>query len=201
MKFIIAMTGASGAIYALRLMQKIASAEHDIALVLSEPACVSLAAETDIKISAHSPDVSKLLPSEYSHRIKTFNPRDIGAAIASGSNFHDGMIVVPCSTGTLGRIAHGTSEDLIGRAADVTLKERRKLILVVRESPFSLVHLRNMQLAAEAGALILPANPHWYHRPQTPEEVADTVVDRILDQLGVQSDTKRWRSDELSMDD
>lgn len=197
MKFIVAMTGASGAIYALRLLQKLASAGHEIALVLSEPACVSLAAETDIKLNAHAPDVSKLMPSEYSSQIKIFNPRDIGAAIASGSNFHDGMIVVPCSMGTLGRIAHGTSEDLIGRAADVTLKERRKLILVVRETPFSLIHLRNMQLVAEAGAMILPANPHFYHRPQTAEEVADTVVDRILDQLGVQSDTKRWREEQF----
>ena len=192
------MTGASGALYALRLMHKLAAADAEIALVLSEPACVSLAVETGIKLNAHSPDLKKLCGDDEKlfHNLRAWNPRDIGAPIASGSRRHDGMIVAPCSMGTLGRIAHGTSEDLIGRAADVTLKERRKLILVAREMPFSLVHLRNMIAATEAGALVMPACPHFYHAPQSVEEVVDTVVDRILDQLGVENPTQRWRESE-----
>jgi 4-hydroxy-3-polyprenylbenzoate decarboxylase len=194
-RFIVAMTGASGAIYALRLLHKLGKAGAEIYLTLSEPACVSLAAETEIKLNAHSPDLSKLFSdAEVLSRVKYANPRDIGAFIASGSNRHDGMVVVPCSMGTLGRIAHGTSDDLLTRAADVTLKEQRKLILVTREMPLSLIHLRNMQAAAEAGALIMHACPHFYHRPQTVEEVADTVVDRILDHLGVDVETQRWRA-------
>jgi 4-hydroxy-3-polyprenylbenzoate decarboxylase len=194
-RFIVAMTGASGAIYALRLLHKLGVAGAEIYLTLSEPACVSLAAETDIKLNANSPDLSKLFPDAgVLSQVKYANPRDIGAFIASGSNRHDGMVVVPCSMGTLGRIAHGTSDDLIVRAADVTLKERRKLILVTREMPLSLVHLRNMQTAAEAGALVMHACPHFYHRPQTVEEVADTVVDRILDHLDVEVDTQRWKN-------
>jgi 4-hydroxy-3-polyprenylbenzoate decarboxylase len=199
MRFIVALTGASGHPYALRLLHRLAAAGAEIALVLSEPSCVSLAAETGIKLNAHSPDLDRLCEGDavLRARIRAFNPRDIGAPIASGSNPHDGMIVVPCSMGTLGRIAHGTSDDLISRAADVTLKERRKLLLVARETPFSLIHLRNMQLVTEAGAVVIPACPHFYHRPQTVEEVIDTVVDRILDQLGIENDTQRWRAAEL----
>lgn len=199
MNFIVALTGASGQLYALRLLQKLAESGAQVSVVLSEPACVSLAAETGIKLSAHAPDTSKLCDGDeaLAARLRAWNPRDIGAPIASGSNAHDGMVVVPCSMGTLGRIAHGTSDDLIARAADVALKERRKLILVTREMPLSLVHLRNMQLVTEAGALVMHACPHFYHRPQTVEEVVDTVVDRILDHLGVASDARRWRSDEL----
>lgn len=194
MRIIVAMTGASGQLYALRLLKKLGEAETEIALVLSEPACVSLAAESGIKLNAHSPDLAKLLGAEAAtlSRARYFSPRQIGAPIASGSYQHDGMVVIPCSMGTLGRIAHGTSDDLIARAADVTLKERRKLILVARETPLSLIHLRNMQAVTEAGAMVLPACPHFYHRPATIEAVLDTVVDRILDQLGVAHETQRW---------
>ncbi|MBW3635699.1 MAG: UbiX family flavin prenyltransferase [Armatimonadetes bacterium] len=192
MRFIVALTGASGAIYALRLLEKLVAARHHVDVVLSEPACVSLAAETDIKLSTHHLDFEKLCPhgAEF---LTAHNPRDIGATIASGSVRHDGMIVVPCSMGTLGRIAHGLSDDLISRAADVTLKERRKLILVTREMPLSLLHLKNMVSITEAGALVFHACPHFYHRPQSVEEVADTVVDRVLDHLGVETDTRRWK--------
>ena len=195
MKFIVAMTGASGALYALRLLHKLAAADAEISLVLSEPACVSLGVETGIKINAHSPDLKKLCGNDEKllQKLRAWNPRDIGAPIASGSNRHDGMIVVPCSMGTLGRIAQGTSEDLICRAADVTLKERRKLVLVAREMPFSLIHLKNMCAVTQAGALVMPACPHFYHAPQSVEDVVDTVVDRILDQLGVENPTRRWR--------
>lgn len=194
MRIIVAMTGASGQLYALRLLNKLSEAETEIALVLSEPACVSLAAESGIKLNAHSPDLTKLLGDDVTAlgRVRYFSPRQIGAPIASGSYQHDGMVVIPCSMGTLGRIAHGTSDDLIARAADVTLKERRKLILVARETPLSLIHLKNMQAVTEAGALVLPACPHFYHRPDSVEAVLDTVVDRILDQLGVRHETERW---------
>lgn len=197
MHFIIALTGASGQLYALRLLHKLAGANAHISLVVSEPACLTLAAECDIKVNAHALDVSKLLPDasrEILTDISIHNPRDVGAAIASGSVRHDGMVIVPCSMGTLGRIAHGTSDDLIGRAADVTLKERRKLILVTREMPLSLIHLRNMTTATEAGATVFHACPHFYHRPQTVEEVMDTVVDRVLDHLGAPVETRRWKT-------
>lgn len=193
MHFIVALTGASGHPYALRLLHKLAATEARISLVLSEPACVALAAETEIKLNAHSPDVSRLFEdASVLERVQVFNPRNIGAAIASGSNRHDGMIIIPCSMGTLGRLAHGTSDDLICRAADVTLKERRKLILVTREMPLSLIHLRNMVTVTEAGAIVMHASPHFYHRPQSVEAVVDTVVDRVLDQLGVPVETARW---------
>lgn len=199
MHFIIALTGASGQIYALRLLRKLAATGAQLSLVLSEPACVTLAAECDIKTSAHSPDVSKLFENnEVLPRVQAFNPRDIGAKIASGSVPHDGMVIVPCSMGTLGRIANGTSDDLICRAADVTLKERRKLFLVTREMPLSLIHLRNMTAVTEAGATVFHACPHFYHRPQTIEEVVDTVVDRVLDHLGVTNETRRWKNSEAA---
>lgn len=163
MRFIVALTGASGQIYARRLLARLLDAGAEIFLTLSEPACVTLAEEEGIKLNAHSPDLTKLLGDADGvlARVQYFGPRHIAAPIASGSVRHDGMIVVPCSMGTLGRIAHGVSDDLIARAADVTLKERRKLILVTREMPLSLVHLRNMTAAAEAGALIMHACPHF----------------------------------------
>ena len=195
MRFIVALTGASGALYALRLLDKLTAAGHAIDIVASEPACVSIAAETDIKLNAHSLNVEKLVPAGRAHLLSAHGPREIGASIASGSVRHDGMVVVPCSMGTLARIAAGFSDGLITRAADVCLKERRKLILVTREMPLSLVHLKNMVAATEAGALVCHASPHFYHRPQTLDEIADTVVDRILDQLGVESNTKRWTED------
>jgi len=194
MKFIVAMTGASGGLYALRCLKKMSEAGAQIDLTISEPGCISLAAETGIKLNAHSPDMSRLFDDASAlERVEYSNPRDIGAKMASGSSPHDGMVIIPCSMGTLGRIAHGTSDDLICRAADVTLKEKRKLILVTREMPLSLIHLRNMVAVTEAGAQVFHACPHFYHRPQTVEEVLDTVVDRVLDHLGVPINTQRWK--------
>lgn len=197
MHFIVALTGASGHPYALRLLHKLAQSDARLSLVLSEPACMALAAETGIKLNAQSPDISQLITDEAARsRITVYNPRNVGAAIASGSNRHDGMVVIPCSMGTLGRIAHGTSDDLICRAADVTLKERRKLVLVTREMPLSLIHLKNMVEVTQAGALVMHASPHFYHRPQSVDDVLDTVVDRVLDQLGVVNATQRWNPTE-----
>ena len=193
MHFIIALTGASGHPYALRLLRKLAATEARLSLVLSEAACVAMAVESGIKLNAHSPKIEALFADEKAlSRVTVYNPRNVGAAIASGSNKHDGMVIIPCSMGTLGRIAHGTSDDLICRAADVTLKERRKLILVTREMPLSLIHLQNMVTATQAGAMIMHASPHFYHQPQSVDDVLNTVVDRVLDQLGVQHQTQRW---------
>jgi 4-hydroxy-3-polyprenylbenzoate decarboxylase len=207
MRFIIALTGASGQIYALRLLRRLAATDAEIGIILSEAACVTLAAENNIKTTPHAPSLEKLFGDEIlasqpnlAERVKFFNPRDIGASIASGSNLHDGMVIVPCSMGTLARVAHGVAEDLMARAADVTLKERRKLILVARETPLSLIHLRNMTAATEAGAVILPAVPHFYHQPKSVEEVVDTVVERVLAQLHVETPTQRWRENEWRSD-
>jgi 4-hydroxy-3-polyprenylbenzoate decarboxylase len=192
-RFIVALTGASGSVYALRLLRRLADTGAQLEIVLSEPACVTLAQETDAKMNAHSPDVAKLFGGTAPPNATAYNVRDIGARIASGSARHDGMVIVPCSMGTLGRIAHGTSDDLICRAADVCLKERRKLILVTREMPLSLIHLRNMVAVTEAGATVMHACPHFYHRPATVEEVVDTVVERVMDALGVEEGVKRWK--------
>ena len=196
MHFIIALSGASGQGYALRLLRKLAATDARISLIVSEPACLTLAAECDIKINAHSPDLSKIFDGEVPENITAYNPRAIGAPMASGSQPHDGMVIVPCSMASLARIAHGVADNLIARAADATLKERRKLILVTREMPLSLIHLKNMTAATEAGAIVCHACPHFYHRPQTVEEVLDTVVDRILDHLNVPVETQRWKAEE-----
>jgi 4-hydroxy-3-polyprenylbenzoate decarboxylase len=129
--------------------------------------------------------LESLLGKPYDN-ISLVDRKDYFSPPASGSFRHDGMVIVPCSMGTAGRIAHGISDDLVTRAADVCLKERRRLILVVREMPWSLVHLRNLTQVAEAGATILPASPAFYYRPQTVEELVDTVVARILQQLGIE---------------
>lgn len=196
MHFIVALTGASGQGYALRLLHKLAAAEARISLVLSEAACMTLAEEHDIKVTSHAPNLEKLFTGQVPENLTVYSPRAIGAPIASGSQPHDGMVIVPCSMASLARVAHGLADDLITRAADVTLKERRKLILVTREMPLSLIHLKNMTAVTEAGATVFHACPHFYHRPQTVEEVLDTVVDRILDHLGVESDTKRWKEEQ-----
>jgi len=197
MRFILAQTGASGQIYGLRLLQRMLAAKAQVSLCFSEAACVTMAVECGIKINAHSPDLTKLIGDESNENIRYFTPREIAAPIASGSNPHDGMVIAPCSMGTLARIAAGTADDLISRAADVALKERRKLILLVRETPFSQIHLRNMLTVSQAGALVMPACPHFYHSPQTVDELVDTVVERILDHLDIGDNGARWRENEL----
>lgn len=197
MRFIIAQTGASGQIYGLRLLQRMLATQAQVSLCLSEAACVTMAVECGIKLNAHAPDLSKLISNANNKKLRYFAPREIAAPIASGSNPHDGMVIAPCSMGTLGRIAAGTADDLISRAADVALKERRKLILLVRETPFSQIHLRNMLTVSQAGALVMPACPHFYHSPQTVDELVDTVVERILDHLNIGENSARWRENEL----
>jgi len=183
LKIIIAITGASGAVYTQRLLDNLDSAQHELHLVLSNYAHAVIAEEL--------PDGLRLPAGAKTHGLKSMN-----APFASGSNAFDAMVVIPCSMGTLGRIAHGTSEDVLLRAADVMLKERRKLILVPRETPLNLVHVKNLELLLQAGATILPANPCFYTRPTTIEQVVDTVVARVLDHLGVpQKLMPRWQEE------
>jgi flavin prenyltransferase len=183
LKILIAITGASGAIYAQRLITQLDTEEHEVHLVLSRYAHVVLQEEL--------PNGLIVPPTFKVHQLRSMN-----APFASGSNPCDVMVVIPCSMGTLGRIAHGLSDDVLLRAADVTLKERRKLILVPRETPFSMVHIKNMELLLLAGAVILPANPSFYTRPATVEEVADTVVARVLDHMGIEHRLRpRWREE------
>lgn len=180
MKILLAITGASGAIYAQRLLDNLNPAQHQIDVVLSNYA--------HTVISQELPDGLRLPKGVTVHGLKSMN-----APFASGSNAPDAMVVIPCSMGTLGRIAHGYSEDVLLRAADVVLKERRKLILVPRETPLNLVHVKNFELLILAGATILPANPGFYHQPQTISDLADTVVARVLDHLGIEHQlVKRW---------
>jgi 4-hydroxy-3-polyprenylbenzoate decarboxylase len=171
-KILVAITGASGSLYAQRLLDNLDPRQHEIHVVLSNYA--------NQVIREELPNGLKLPEGVQSHGLKSMN-----APFASGSNPPDVMVVIPCSMGTMGRIAHGLSEDVLLRAADVVLKERRKLILVPRETPLSLVHLKNMELLLLAGVTILPANPSYYTRPTTVEQVVDTVVARVLDHMGI----------------
>ncbi len=183
MRILIAITGASGALYAQRLLDNLDPGRHEIHVVLSNYAQAVLAEEL--------PGGLRLPPGVKSHGLKSMN-----VPFASGSNPFDAMVVIPCTMGTLGRIAHGLSEDVLLRAADVMLKERRKLILVPRETPLNLVHIKNLELLMLAGAVILPANPSFYTRPQTVEQVVDTVVARVLDHLGVTHTlVVRWKEE------
>jgi flavin prenyltransferase len=180
MRLVLAATGASGAVYLQRLIHYLDTAEHELHIVFSPYA----------KQVIHDEIGELNLPAGMvEHSDKSMN-----APFASGSTKFDAMIVIPCSMSTLGRIANGISESLILRAADVFLKERRKLILVPRETPWNLIHARNALAVMEAGAILLPASPSFYTRPADLIELADTVVWRILDQLGVNvPDARRWK--------
>ena len=179
MKIVIASTGASGAIYLQRLLDQIDAATHQVHLVLSQFA----------RQVIHD-EIGKL---RVPNGVLEHNDRSMTAPFASGSTLFDAMVIVPCTMGTLGRIAAGTSETLILRAADVFLKERRKLVIVPRETPWNLIHARNCCQLLEAGAVVLPAMPAFYGQPQTITEAADTVVHRILDQIGLPApETFRW---------
>jgi 4-hydroxy-3-polyprenylbenzoate decarboxylase len=173
MKLVVAIGGASGSVYARRLLDVLAaSPAGDLEVGL----CVS---QSGLEVWRHE------LGGEPTYRFTRWGLRDFRAPFASGSAGWQAMVVIPCSTGGLARIAHGISDDLIGRAADVMLKERRKLVLVVRETPLSLVHLENMVAVTRAGAVVLPAAPSFYSHPSTVEALIDTVVGRVLDQVGL----------------
>jgi flavin prenyltransferase len=181
-KIVLAVTGASGSIYALKLLeklQKLKSPPEEIAVIFSDTAKEIWEAETGQKYIRAFP------AKEYYN--KTFH-----APFASGTSLYDTMIICPASMGTTGRIANGTSDDLIARSADMMLKERRRLILVPRETPYSLIHINNMKTLTLAGAIICPATPSFYSNPKTIDDLVMTVVNRIIDLAGFESDSFRW---------
>jgi 4-hydroxy-3-polyprenylbenzoate decarboxylase len=184
LRILVAITGASGALYAQRLLGNLDSKLHEIHVVLSNYA--------QPVIKDELPEGLRLPPGAKTHGLKSMN-----VPFASGSNPFDAMVVIPCTMGTLGRIAHGISDDVLLRAADVMLKERKKLILVPREAPISLVHVKNFELLLLAGAILIPANPFFYTGAKTIEQLVDTVVARVLDHMGVpQTLVKRWQEEQ-----
>lgn len=192
----LAVTGASGAQYALRLLECLVKADVEVYFLISQAAQLVVATETDIKLPPKSQALELFLTERYSARegqIRVFGKQDWMSPVASGSGAPSAMVVCPCSTGSLSAIAAGASNNLIERAADVALKERRKLILVPREAPYSTVHLENMLKLSQMGAVILPASPGFYHKPESVDDLVDFVVARILNQLGIEQDLlARW---------
>jgi 4-hydroxy-3-polyprenylbenzoate decarboxylase len=190
-KILIAVTGASGSIYAKLLMDKLVAipAQWDeVSVVMTENAKMVWKTELDQEAYLDYP-------------FRFFSQQDFMAPFASGSGQYNTMIIIPCSMGTLGRIATGISNDLISRAADVVLKERRKLVCVVRDTPYNLVHIRNMETITLAGGIIAPATPSFYSRPMSIEAVAATVVDRVMDLSGLVIKTFRWQDPEQGKND
>lgn len=181
-KIVVAITGASGSIYAKVLLDKLLAIKNqwdEIGVILTENAKTVWQTELDNERYTNYP-------------FKFYTQQDFNAPFASGSGKYNIMLIVPCSMGTLGRIAGGISNDLISRAADVMLKERRTLICVARDTPYSLIHIRNMETITLAGGIICPATPSFYSKPKTLEDVAATVVDRVLDLAGLDIATYRW---------
>ena len=192
----LAITGASGAQYALRLLQCLIEADEAVWLMVSEPGQIVVGMETDLKLPGRSAEIQRLLGERYGARpeqLRVFGQKEWTAPLASGSSAPRALVVCPCTMGTLAGIAAGLSDNLILRAADVVLKEGRRLILVPRETPFSAIHLENMLKLARLGAVVLPPNPGFYHRPQSLDDIVDFVVARILDQLDIpHALSRRW---------
>jgi flavin prenyltransferase len=198
-KIVVAVTGASGAAYSIRLLETLLAAGRDVHLTISTAAQIVLQRELDLTVDLEDfhPSALKL---DGGH-IHYHHFQDQTAPIASGSFLTDGMVVCPCSGGTLSAIAHGASANLIHRAAEVHLKERRKLVLVPRETPLSMSHLDNMKRAAELGAVLMPAMPGFYHGVKTVGDLVDFVVSRILDQLGIENDLiNRWGGSDIEVE-
>ncbi|MEW5786537.1 MAG: flavin prenyltransferase UbiX [Pseudomonadota bacterium] len=184
----LALTGASGMAYGLRLLECLLGAGCRVDLLVSSAARIVARQELDLALPADTGELAAFFNARWAGhpgRLAAYGKEEWFAPAASGSNPADAMVVCPCTMGALAAMAHGMADNLIERAADVMLKERRPLILVPRETPFSLIHLRNMTLLAEAGATILPANPGFYHRPAGVEQVVDFIVARVLDQLAI----------------
>lgn len=192
----VAMTGASGAAYGLRLLECLLRAGEQVYLMVSAPGQVVIAMETDLKMSGRPDEMQATLSARYhaTHgQLRVFGKDQWTAPVASGSNAPRAMVICPCTSGTLSAIAHGASNNLLERAADVMIKEQRKLILVPREMPLSVIHLENMLSLARQGVVMLPANPGFYYRPQRVEDLVDFVVARILDHLDIAHElTPRW---------
>ncbi len=192
----LAMTGASGAQYGLRLLECLIAAGRPVHLMLSKPALVVIGSETDERMPGRTVEIERHLAELFGAapwQLSVYGNEQWTACVASGSGAPGSMVVCPCTMATLSSIAVGASRSLIERAADVMLKERRLLVLVPRETPFSSIHLRNMLTVSDAGGVILPANPAFYHRPQRVEDLVDYIVARVLDHLGVEQKLMpRW---------
>src|SRR6516164_826783 len=198
---VLALTGASGAPYGVRLLETLLAAGRTVHLTLSPAAAEVIAQEMGrtVRLERFAPAdlLGRAPPPDWEGRLRYHHHRDFGAGIASGSFLTGGMVVCPCSMGTVAAIAHGLSQNLIHRAADVHLKEKRPLILVPRETPLHVIQLRNLAACAEAGAVVLPAMPAFYHRPKTLEDAVNFVVGRVCDQLGVEHQLlRRWGENE-----
>ncbi len=183
MHLIVAITGSSGVVYGVRLLEICRQLEIEVDLIISK------AAETIVKL-----ELEKSVEDLQELATRNYSPDELAAPLASGSYRTDGMVIAPCSMKTLGAIASGVTADLISRAADVTLKQNRPLVLVPRETPFNLIHLKNMLKLKQAGATILPASPAYYHKPERISDLIDFIVGRILDVLGVEHQLyQRWQ--------
>ena len=196
----VAMTGASGIQYALRLIECLLQANCEVYVLMSKPAQIVMGMDTTLPVPSRTADIQKQFAAMYGARegqLKAFGQQEWTAPVASGSGAPDAMVICPCTTGTLASVAAGTCNNLLERAADVVIKEGRKLIVMPREMPFSLIHLENMQRLARAGVIIMPPNPAFYNLPETIDELIDFVVARVMDQLGVvQNLMPRWGIEE-----
>jgi 4-hydroxy-3-polyprenylbenzoate decarboxylase len=194
--YTVAMTGASGAVYGVSLVERLAEAGHDVALVVSPDGVTVLKEETGTDWSGGAARVQRALDRRYDGRVTWWESKNFYSPIASGSHLNDGMIIAPCSMKTAAAVAHGLSASLIERAADVTLKERRPLIVVPRETPLSSIHLENLLALSRAGAHVVAAMPAFYHHPKSIEDLVAFVVGRVLDHLGVVHHlVPRWGAD------
>lgn len=196
----VAMTGASGIQYALRLVECLVQANCQVYVLMSKPAQIVMGMDTDIPVPSRTSEMQKQFSSMYGARagqLKAYGQQEWTSPVASGSGVPDAMVICPCTTGTLASVAAGTCNNLLERAADVVIKEGKKLIVMPREMPFSLIHLENMQRLARAGVIIMPPNPAFYNLPKTVDELIDFVVARVMDQLDVeQSLMPRWGIEE-----
>jgi len=192
---VMAVTGASGAPYAVRLLETLVQQKQRVSLIVSDHGLRLL--DTEMEIGSVDELRDRIGPVAWDACVDVYDDRDRGAAPASGSALTAGMVICPCSMGTISAIAVGASRSLVERAADVTLKERRRLVVIPRESPYSAIHLENMLTLTRAGAVVLPASPGFYHRPRSIDDLVNFVVARALDHLGVDQDlVPRWGSEE-----
>jgi 4-hydroxy-3-polyprenylbenzoate decarboxylase len=195
----LAITGASGSAYGLRLLEVLIESGIQVQLMISTPGRMVIAEETDLRLPSKAQEIATILGARFDARdgqLQVYGKEDWFAPVASGSNPPDALVICPCTTGTLAEIAAGTSRALIERAADVAIKERRPVILVVRETPFSAIHLENMLRLTRAGVTIMPANPGFYQRPEAVEDLVDYMVARVLDHLHLDHALMaRWGAD------
>ena len=202
--FIIGISGGSGAPYALRLLEVLLGSGRQVKVIVSPAGEKILDIECGLRLAGDLPDKQEQLRraldlDQTEVGLELYDHKNVAAPVSSGSFPSEGTVVVPCSMGTIGRIAGGISNDLISRVADVTLKERRKLIVVPRETPLSRIHLRNLLAITEAGGIVLPAMPAFYHNPKNIGDMVDMIVSRILDHLGVENTIfKRWKGEGIS---